>query len=242
MTRFSRIERIAVTGSTNEDMARILGEERARGLTLVADHQHRGAGRKGRSWIAQPGTSLLCTIALPDAVPASDMWIAPFWIGVAIAQAIRELGALPMLQWPNDILLQGRKAGGILCISRVVGEFAWVACGVGINVTRPAEGMEQIVPPPAFLSDVVRTDRDRLLAAILRHADAAYEGLAHPDRVAHQWEIEAGIPGARYRVQLDDGSPPFEGSALRLLAGGSLLLDDRGRRREVGLADARVLR
>src|SRR5579884_617535 len=162
VSRFDRISHVAVTGSTNDDMARMLGEERARGLTLVADYQEQGAGRKGRAWLAPPGTALLCTVGLPDALPAADLWAVPFWTALVVRDALHQLGARVRLQWPNDVLLEERKVCGILCISRVTGEYAWAGCGIGVNVRRPEDprAIADIQPPPAYLSDVV-VDIDR---------------------------------------------------------------------------------
>src|SRR5579872_1969740 len=173
MGRFDRISHVRETGSTNDDMARMLGEERARGLTLVAEFQHRGAGRKGRAWIAPPGSALLCTIALPDSLPASRLWAVPFWIALAVRGALARFGIDCALQWPNDVLIRGRKVAGILCISRVSGEQAWAACGVGINVRRPENDdcLEAIQPPPAFISDYAHVSRDDVLNAVLEEAD-----------------------------------------------------------------------
>lgn len=243
MSRFHRISRLPVTGSTNEDIAQILGEEHARGLTLVADYQERGSGRKGRSWIAPPGSALLCTIALPDALPTENLWVVPFWTALVVASAMREFAITPTVQWPNDLLIAGRKVAGILCISRVIGEYAWAGCGIGVNVVRPEDQqLDAIDPPPAFLSDVARVDRDELLDAVLRHADATYDDLAMPQRIARAWETAAGIPGAHYRISIDGAPAPFEAAALRLTSGGSLVVDDKGTQREVTLADARILR
>lgn len=236
---------MAVTGSTNDDMARMLGEERARGLTLVADYQKQGAGRKGRSWLAPPGTALLCTIGLPDPLPAAELWAVPFWAALVVGDALERLGAASTLQWPNDILMDGRKVAGILCISRVTGEYAWAGCGIGVNVRRPpdAGAIAEITPPPAYVSDAVADiDRALVLQTLLHCADERYDDLTQPARVAHAWEHAAGLPGARYRILLDSETEPFEATALRLSTGGALLVDHDGAQREITLADARVLR
>ncbi|HKU68844.1 MAG TPA: biotin--[acetyl-CoA-carboxylase] ligase [Candidatus Baltobacteraceae bacterium] len=245
MGRFDRISHVAMTGSTNDDMARMLGEERARGLALVADYQQQGAGRKGRSWLAPPGSALLCTIGLPDPLPASDLWVVPYWIAVVVRDALTQCGIDPVLQWPNDVLIGGRKAAGILCVSRVTGEYAWVGCGVGVNVRRPDDphAIAGITPPPAYLSDgAPQIERDAVLHAMLRVADERYDELHSPARVTHAWESAAHLPGARYRILLDGQQEPFEATALRLLIGGALLVDHDGAQREITLADARVLR
>lgn len=225
-------------------MAGILGEEQARGLTLVADYQDHGSGRKGRAWLAPPGSALLCTIGLPDAIPVKDLWVVPFWTGLVVADALADVAVRATLQWPNDALVNGRKIAGILCISRVTGEYAWAGCGIGINVHRPANPAltEPIQPPPAYVSDVAHIDREQLLEALLRNAEECYDDLAFPERVIRAWDAAAGLPGARYRILIDGESEPFEAKALRLLPGGALLIEHEGRQREIALADARVLR
>jgi len=244
MSRFTRISRVDVTGSTNQDMAAILGEERSRGLTIVADYQERGSGRKGRSWIAPPGSALLCTIGLPDPMPASQLWVVPFWIALAVRAAVRRYVDDVTLQWPNDVLAGRRKLAGILCVSRVTGNAAWVGCGIGLNVRRPDDetSLREIQPPPAFLSDFADADRAAVLEAILKEADTRYGELADPIAVAAEWEVAAELPGARYRIALDAEDGAFDARALRLLPGGALLVESGGVQREISLADARVMR
>lgn len=244
MNRFSRIKHVEETDSTNEDVARVLGEEDARGLTLVAGFQRRGIGRKGRAWVAPPGSALLFTTALPDPLPAADLWAVPFWIALAVRAALEAFGVNGRLVWPNDLLIGNRKAAGMLCVSRISGPYAWVGCGVGINVTRPPDEslLRDIDPPPAFVSDVREVDREELLREILLQAEASYDGLSRPLHVAHEWEDAAGIPGARYRLLMDGETEPFDAQALRLLEGGALLVVRDGERIEVSLADARVIR
>lgn len=223
----------------------MLGDEHARGLTLVADYQEKGAGRKGRAWLAPPGSALLCTIGLPDPLPTDDLWAVPYWIALVVRGALMQFGIDVTLQWPNDVLMGTRKVAGILCISRVTGDYAWTGCGIGVNVRRPEDprAIAAIDPPPAYLSDAApNIDRDVLLHAMLAVADQRYDELHTPARVAHEWELAANIPGARYRILLDGETEPFEATALRLSIGGALVVDRDGAHREITLADARVLR
>jgi BirA family biotin operon repressor/biotin-[acetyl-CoA-carboxylase] ligase len=242
--RFSAIRRVASTGSTNDDMLALLGEDEARGLTIATDFQTHGSGRKGRAWIAPPGSALLFTTALPEPIPARDLWIVPFWIGVAVHDALAALGIDTQLQWPNDVLLDGSKLAGILCISRVLGDEAWAACGVGINLTRPSDpsALGGIDPAPAFVSDTRATERDDVLRAILGRADASYEMLHSPGDVTKAWERAAHIPGADYRLRLDQTGEIVEGMARSLSAGGALVVDAAAGPRIIAQADARVLR
>lgn len=242
--RFGRITHVPVTDSTNDDMAALLGTPEAYGLTIVADYQRAGAGRRGRNWVAPPGSSLLFTTALPQPIPAAHLWAVPFWIALVVRAALAEFEVAVTLQWPNDLLLNGRKVAGILCISRVSGDLAWAACGAGINVRRPEDAAEfaAIAPPPAWLDEEQAIDADVLLQTILEEAERQFDDLSHPDLLARAWERAAGLPGMRYRILLDGERSPFESRALRLSTDGALVVDHAGRERTVALADARVLR
>ncbi|MHB8178047.1 MAG: biotin--[acetyl-CoA-carboxylase] ligase [Vulcanimicrobiaceae bacterium] len=239
---FGRITYIARTTSTNADAAALLGLPEALGLTIVAESQSGGAGRKGRSWIAPPGSGLLLTTILPSSMAATDAWIVPFWVALALRDALQRHGIPTEVHWPNDLLLHGAKIAGILCTSRIIGEQAWIACGVGVNTHRFAEAGTAITPPPAFCDDVATVARDTLLREILLTFDARLSLLTTPQHLARRWEQAAGLPGRRYRVLRDGEEHPFEATALALATGGALIIERDGRREQIDLADARALR
>lgn len=139
--RFGRLRYVRETDSTNDDAAEALGDSAAAGSILVAEYQRHGRGRRGRRWVAPPGSALLFTAILPEPVAAATLWVVPFWCALAVADGVEAALGVPLgLQWPNDLLLGARKLCGILSASRVMGNLAWAACGVGLNVTRPQNG------------------------------------------------------------------------------------------------------
>lgn len=240
---FASIAFVDETGSTNADAAELLGDERFAGHTIVAEFQRYGAGRKGRSWQAMPGTSLLFSTILPKQIGAEQLWLVPFWTALGVRAGLRECGVPSLLQWPNDLLLEDRKLAGILCTSRVTGNRAYVACGVGINVRRLAGAAAAISPPPAFCEDLVPVDRARLLPAILRAYSSSLDLLEDAGAVVAEWQTAAELPGRRYRLQIDGTAAPFEAVAEGLERGGALrVIGEDGARRSIALADARVLR
>jgi BirA family biotin operon repressor/biotin-[acetyl-CoA-carboxylase] ligase len=241
-TPFANLRYVTQTESTNADAFQLLGAPDAAGLTIVAEHQTRGVGRKGRSWLAPPRTSLLFTTILPDEVPARALWVVPFWVALAVRDALSKHGVHAALHWPNDLLVDGKKLCGILCISRVAGDLAWVGCGVGINVHRAAANVTAIDPPPAFCDDVAPVERTALLAGILQRFEVTREQLATPRDVARRWEAAAGLPGARYRLLRDGERAPFEATAIALAPDGALIVEHHGKREHITLADARALR
>ncbi|MGA8383772.1 MAG: biotin--[acetyl-CoA-carboxylase] ligase [Candidatus Cybelea sp.] len=240
---FASIEYREETGSTNADAVELLGDERFGGHTIVAEFQRRGAGRKGRSWHAMPGTALLFSTILPRSIDLDRLWLVPFWVALAVRAGLRNCGVVTTLQWPNDLLLGDRKLGGILCQSRVAAATARVACGVGINVHRLAGAGTVIEPAPAFCDEVGPVDRAALLVAILRTYDAMLAALDDAGSVMRDWEAAAEIPGRRYRIAKDDAREPFEAIAQSLDEGGALrVVRDDGISESVEMADARVLR
>jgi BirA family biotin operon repressor/biotin-[acetyl-CoA-carboxylase] ligase len=234
------------TDSTNDDAVPMLGLPENAGLVLWADFQRAGRGRRARNWVAPAGSSLLVTAILPRPVRADALWAIPFWTALGVADGIEAATGLRVsLQWPNDLLIDGRKCCGILCVSRVVGEVAWVGCGTGINVRRPLgdDALAEVRPPPAFLSDHVRNvERAPVLDAILGAYEQLIDELDRPDAIARAWEHRAGLDGTRYRVLLDGSDQPFDAIARRIDTDGALIVAANGREQRVALADARILR
>ncbi|MDQ6941068.1 MAG: biotin--[acetyl-CoA-carboxylase] ligase, partial [Candidatus Eremiobacteraeota bacterium] len=205
-TRFADVRAVRETASTNDDAAALLGEPSAAGATLVAEFQTAGRGRKaGRSWMAPAGSALLFTTILPVPVATDALWALPFWVALAVADGVEEgCGVRLDLRWPNDLDLGPRKAAGILCTSRVLGPEAHVACGVGLNVRRPADpAITAIEPPPAYLSDAAaHAEREAVLAGILGAMDGLLDVLDRPAEIARAWEARAELRGRRYRLRL----------------------------------------
>ena len=243
-TRFADVRYVAQTASTNDDATALLGDPAAAGATLVAEFQRAGKGRKpGRAWVAPAGSALLFTAILPEPVVTSGLWAVPLWTALAVADGVEGgCGVRLDLRWPNDLDLDGRKAAGILCVSRVVGPQAFVACGVGLNVRRPRAAGDAIDPPPAYLSDVApRVEREAVLAGILGALDGLLDALRDPAAVARAWEERAGLRGRPYRLRLDADGSIVAGTAVCLDAEGGLIIAEGGRERVVHLADARVV-
>lgn len=247
LRHFQLIEHHRAIRSTNDEAQRRLGEASSAGLVVVADEQTAGKGRRGRAWIAPPRSGLLFTAILPVPVFAGAAWAVTFWAGLRVADALAHWNLEPKLQWPNDVLLEGRKLCGILCISRIVAERATIGCGIGVNVFRPVNRpeLDEIAPPPIFLDDVCvigEHAREEVLREILHSCETHLDDLHDPGEVAREWERRALTPATRYRFALEDGDE-VEGEALRLDSNGGLVLAMDSGERTVELADrVRIVR
>ncbi len=99
-----------------------------------------------RSWLSPPGMGLYFSIILRPGLVPEHLPKITLAAGVAVCQAIeRELGLKPQIKWPNDILLDDKKVGGILSETGPIeqtsaGQQTLVVVGIGLNIKEPAGG------------------------------------------------------------------------------------------------------
>lgn len=212
MTIGTTIHRFSTCPSTN-DLARVLAREgSAEGTVIVAEEQTGGRGTKGRSWHSPRGQGLYASVILRPRRP--DLSLLPLLAGIACLEAVREAtGLRAALEWPNDIVWEGRKLGGILCEGEFLGnKVSFAILGIGLNV-----GQEKADFPAAL-----RRTASSLRLALGREVDrAALEKALWPalDRRYSAWvrgrkeEIvrayESGLdirPGAVIHVRNEQGA------------------------------------
>ena len=155
---------------STQDIAHALAEQGApAGALVVADAQRSGRGRHGRSWASHPGQGVWCTmIERPEDPRALE--VLSLRVGMRLAAALDEFaGQHVRLKWPNDLLLREGKLAGILTEARWSGSsLAWIAVGVGVNVTHPdVEGAAGLLP------GMTRIDVLRAVVSAVRSAAAS---------------------------------------------------------------------
>jgi BirA family biotin operon repressor/biotin-[acetyl-CoA-carboxylase] ligase len=126
---------VDVCGSTNDEAAAWARAGGPTGAVVVADVQSRGRGRLGRAWHAAPGEALLFSTVLRPPLAPPAMPPLTLAAGVALAEAVARLDIAPALKWPNDLLVDGRKAAGILTEMTCSGaRVEHVVVGIGVNL------------------------------------------------------------------------------------------------------------
>lgn len=163
-----------VRTESTQKIARALADAGAPGWTLiVTDHQTSGRGRDGKTWISQPGSSVMFSLVLrperPEALP-----LLPVRIGLILAETLDEIlvrsggvtaDTLPLtcLKWPNDLILDDGKVGGILVEGITRGNEQYVILGVGLNVFRFVDLPADLTGLPfRFLDDYLPGHANRL--------------------------------------------------------------------------------
>jgi BirA family biotin operon repressor/biotin-[acetyl-CoA-carboxylase] ligase len=153
----------------------LLGPDAPEGAVVVAGEQTAGRGRLGRTWFAAAGTSLLCSVQLRPDVPGERL---PELTGIAARACAEAIGAVtglvPVVKFPNDVLLDGRKVAGVLAEARE----GRIVLGLGVNVNVPEAELPQEVDRPAtsLLAETGRElDRAELLAELLVRLERRYD-------------------------------------------------------------------
>ena len=217
--------------STNSVAMALAQDDAPDGTVVVADTQTSGRGRLGRPWYSPPGKNLYCSIILrrrpsPDQISRWLSWI-PLLSAVAVARAIQVVSGLrPSLKWPNDVLIEQRKTGGLLCESNGTGTAnGFVIVGIGLNVNMWRDAF------PDNLRDLATSlaaeagrpfDRAVLLAALLSELELRSEAFfSGSTDIRHDYELRCATIGQRVRVDTANGNC-IEGQADAIGDDGSL--------------------
>lgn len=195
-----------------------------RPVLILARRQRLGSGRGDRRW-ASPEGGLYLTLLYADLEPRT-VAAMPMLAAAAAARAVAELGLAGVrLKWPNDLLVDGRKLGGLLVHARH-GDIRWCAVGLGLNVrdTPPLDG-GAARPATSVADHLGAAALDQRLAVLAAgFARQLRDAVAGPEAAMAHWrELLVHETGERLRVRLSAGEV-VEGTLQAITAAGHLQL------------------
>jgi BirA family biotin operon repressor/biotin-[acetyl-CoA-carboxylase] ligase len=208
------------------------------GTVVIAATQTAGRGRRGRHWISAPGDSLTFSLFWRFAAGTAPAGLS-LAVGLAVAKALEKVGAGgtassrhaasmgTALKWPNDLLLEGKKLGGIL-VELLPGAPHAAVIGIGLNLRLPAALPDELRAQSAALNG--GQDPDILLATTLIELLAVMETFAVTGftGLRDAWSARHAFENAPVRL-LSDFAPPREGVCRGVDVDGALLLEAEGR-------------
>jgi BirA family biotin operon repressor/biotin-[acetyl-CoA-carboxylase] ligase len=230
--------------STNDTVLAAAEEGEPEGTVHIATSQTRGRGRHGRSWWSPSGAGLWMSVLLRPRVEAAMAPAIALLAGKAAKDAIEPLVKRPIeIHWPNDLVVDGRKLGGILCELRSAGGRYWVALGIGINLDfRSHRAPDKLRLPLTDFREAGGTAIEpvelarRLTLAFWPLYNRYREGASLASLLG-QGAIQVGR-----RVSIaDTGGEPFEGRIAGLESAGQLLVDDGRTLRTITAGDVTYL-
>lgn len=211
--------------STMDEAVRLGIAGAAAGTVVCAETQTKGRGRLGREWISPPGKGIYASLILRPQVPLSEVAQLTLVSAVAVCEALRNTAEIDaLIKWPNDILINGKKAAGILTeLNAEMDRVRFVVVGFGINVNTLAA---QLPPEGTSLKIEAKKDLSRVLVLqdVLRSFEKwmnIFEGEGFSP-VRSRWKELSATLGKKVKFVEPRGE--VVGTAFDLAPDGSLLL------------------
>jgi BirA family biotin operon repressor/biotin-[acetyl-CoA-carboxylase] ligase len=222
--------------STNETLLAVNDLAPGRADVCLAEFQTQGRGRRGRQWLAPFGSGICLSVSWSFADVPPQLSALSLAAGVAVRRALSGLGLVGIeLKWPNDVLWQGRKLGGILCELRIEAAGpAYVVVGLGLNLRLPAAVRAAVAGTGievASIDEITGDDlppRSALAAALVNQLLLALEEFERAgfEPFFDEWSAADALAARGARVE--HGAMLVEGTARGIDLDGALLLEVGG--------------
>jgi BirA family biotin operon repressor/biotin-[acetyl-CoA-carboxylase] ligase len=214
--------------STNDLAKELAAKGAPEGTLVVAEAQTSGRGRLGRQWDSPPGTGLYVSLLLRPPLPPTEMPQITLTTAVAVARALKRVtGAAPGIKWPNDLILAGRKLGGILTEMETESEqIRHLVVGLGLNVNTPAFPKElEPIATSLFLASGRSHSRLKILQAWLEEFEELYGHFLAREfaGILDEWRSLTVTLGRQVTVR--QGPKTIRGQALDVAPDGALLVE-----------------
>lgn len=219
----SRVLTLKETTSTNDEARHLARSGYGEGTAVVADIQTKGRGRNGRKWVSPEGGLYLSIIIKPYAA-ASKLPFITLMAAVAVLRALRGLTKLNVaVKWPNDIVIESKKAGGILCEASA----GAVIVGIGLNLNTslaimPKQLKKQVTSLKFETGSSI--NKERFLSLLFDEMDVLYRDFLHGkhEEIADEWKSYCHTFGRRVNVITARGA--IEGIAEGMGKRGELIV------------------
>jgi BirA family biotin operon repressor/biotin-[acetyl-CoA-carboxylase] ligase len=229
--------------STNSKAYQLALDGAEEGEVVVAESQEKGRGRLGRQWFSPPFLNLYLSVILRPKIPPHQASLITLMAAIATADAIQKFsGFLPLIKWPNDILLRNRKVAGLLNeINSEMDRIHFVILGIGINLnmdekmfskeirtvaTSLKREMRQTISRKAFLQSLLQ-ELEKWYTIFMKQGSAF---------ILKAWRDRAHLKGRR--VKVTSFGETLDGIAVDVDSDGALILETAdGKRKRVVAGD-----
>ena len=218
---------VEVTGSTQEDLLnRVQRAEARTGDVLVTNYQSAGRGRLDRNFEAPQSSALLFTFYIQPKRDQSEWSFLPLIVGLSTSFALSTLDprVSSTLKWPNDLLISGLKAGGMIAQTADNG----IIVGVGINVAMQKSELPVAHATSLSLQNFGELNRNFILAAFLNEFENLVERWEAGEDLRHLYLDRCSSIGVKIQAELPGGVLK-SGVAVGISPNGELILEDGSR-------------
>ena len=195
--------------STNELALALSLKSPESGTVIIADSQAKGRGRLGRVWVSPPGRNIYMSAILTPEIELRDATLLTVVAALACASALRnKTGLIANIKWPNDLIVGGKKIGGILTELRSGHDkINFAVMGIGINVNSGGDDFpEELERIATSVKEETGRNQSRsgIIAEVLNEVERWYEKLMNEGRfpLLEEWRKLSSTVGKRVRVTL----------------------------------------
>lgn len=211
------------TISSTNDKAKELAKKGKSNIVVVAENQEKGRGRFGREWKSEPG-GLYMTIILKEKSPDKIKYLT-FMASVAVAESIKQLTKLnALVKWPNDVLINNKKACGILT-EIISGKENYALVGIGLNVNQ-TKFNKDISNKATSLKLIANKNYDlnEISKAIINNFNLLYDYYENKnyEKIIDLWKERSHTLGKKIRAETVSGT--YLGKAVGIDKDCSLIL------------------
>ena len=204
------------TISSTNDYAKTLLYEAPEGAVVLADEQTDAHGRHGSSWYSPPGGLWMSVLLHPEKTT-----LLSIAAGVAVCSSLHTFGIMSGLKWPNDIIMNRKKIGGILI--EIIDDNVIVGIGVNLNM-RSFPGELSEIASSVFIETKKHLDKKMFFDLLCRELDDYYGMLKqNQDRdVLSKWRDYTILLGQQVIIQAGDAT--IAGKVLDIGMNGALIV------------------
>lgn len=205
---------------------------------VLSSCQTAGKGRSGRQWISKDGTGLYASVLMRPKLSPAKMPLLALVTAVAAREAVAGAGGAPLIKWPNDIVLDGKKVCGILLEAGP----GWAVAGIGVNVSHTKEDFPPELWNRAASLEMlgVNVSRDALLSLLLSAFAARYRQFANegPEGTLALYRQYCATLGKEVSVTSDRDE--YRARATDIAADGALVIEREGKTSSLYWGDVSV--
>jgi len=241
-----KIIHYARTTSSNDEAEKLARTGEREGVVIIAEEQTSGKGRVGRVWHSPKGKGIYLSVVLRPQLPPARVSFLTLCSAISAAEAIhRSAGLRAFVKWPNDVLVSGKKACGILTeLATESDRINYAIVGVGINVNQEASDLADLKMATSLkIEKGKEVSRLELTRAFLESLDSNYALILHEHygEIIDRWLQVSATIGKRILAESLSGEK-WEGVATGLDEDGCLLLRlDNGMTRRITGGDVSIV-
>ncbi|MDX2431746.1 MAG: biotin--[acetyl-CoA-carboxylase] ligase [Bacteroides sp.] len=230
--------------STNLYLSELLKEDPETGpLVVVADYQDAGKGQGDHQWHSLPGENLLLSLLLfPAFLSASDQFQLSRVASLALIDTLRTLNLVPLIKWPNDILLNKRKTAGILIENGISGKtLSHTIIGIGLNLNQTEFPVFPLEATSVAREKGVVSERKEVLDVLLASLSKRYRQLEEGRGSKLENDYMENLFLLDEPAEFVSGGKQFSGKIRGLSEMGELLVEHNGKTRNYGFQEISYL-